>query len=445
MAVPEGASCYFCLDEGPDEEGEPLVRDCSCRGDSAGFAHLSCIVHYAEHKSTLEANSPAFTTSWEDCPNCKQPYQNKLSLDLASAFVSFAEVTYGCPENSKWDKINVMHSLRSKIIILNNIMHSKSLYSSQDSGMLKVECETLIKKLLSMVERMKKDEKMDGWVHMPRTSFEYNFCEMIGVFEAFGYGCFGASMSLDKTEESNNTSIKYFEKARIIYNLFGKKKKSKEMESHIEIFRARSAKSNEDDTNVRATDIFEKLRINYETKLELHGLTSVVTMAAGLDYAKVLLNYNHGIEAERIVMKLVTESCRVHGPEHNCTKSAEELLEVCKERYVMVLPYRGNLFQALRYENDGEICVLTGPLAEPRKADDERMLQVASDLIRPTFGCPVICHGLVSASHLNGKVGHVRAFHKNSRLAVHFEDKSQKPASVKADNLRIAFELPTKG
>lgn len=36
-------ACYFCLEEGDDEEGKPPVRDCSCRGDSAGFAHFSCL------------------------------------------------------------------------------------------------------------------------------------------------------------------------------------------------------------------------------------------------------------------------------------------------------------------------------------------------------------------------------------------------------------------
>ena len=41
MAAPDGAACYFCLGEEADEEGKPLVRDCSCRGDSAGFVHLS--------------------------------------------------------------------------------------------------------------------------------------------------------------------------------------------------------------------------------------------------------------------------------------------------------------------------------------------------------------------------------------------------------------------
>ena len=58
-------------------------------------------------------------------------------------------------------------------------------------------------------------------------------------------------------------------------------------------------------------------------------------------------------------------------------------------------------FQALQYENGGEICVITGPAKQPRQEEDERIFHVASDLILPN-GCPVICHGLTSASHLNG-------------------------------------------
>ena len=30
-----------------------------------------------------------------------------------------------------------------------------------------------------MAEKTKKDEKMDGWLHMPQTSIEYNFCKII--------------------------------------------------------------------------------------------------------------------------------------------------------------------------------------------------------------------------------------------------------------------------
>ena len=34
---------YFCLEDMPTKRIKPLVRDCSCRGDSAGFAHLPCL------------------------------------------------------------------------------------------------------------------------------------------------------------------------------------------------------------------------------------------------------------------------------------------------------------------------------------------------------------------------------------------------------------------
>ena len=39
----EGKTCYICLEECPDIDGKPLVRDCSCRGSDSGFAHISCI------------------------------------------------------------------------------------------------------------------------------------------------------------------------------------------------------------------------------------------------------------------------------------------------------------------------------------------------------------------------------------------------------------------
>ena len=44
------------------------------------------------------------------------------------------------------------------------------------------ECKMLLTKLLSMVDQMKKDLKMDGWIHMPRTSFKYQLYKMLHVF-----------------------------------------------------------------------------------------------------------------------------------------------------------------------------------------------------------------------------------------------------------------------
>ena len=104
---------------------------------------------------------------------------------------------------------------------------------------------------------------------------------------------------------------------------------------------------------------------------------------------------------------------------------------------------------AKRYENDGEICVVTGPVTEPRRVDDERIYRVDNNLIRPVIECPVICHGLVSASHLNGELGEVTKFKRDEsgrilRMGVHFEKKGVKSALVKPENLRIAFEIPSE-
>ena len=119
-AIPDDAVCYFCLGEEGDDEGNSLVRDCSCRGNS-GFAHLSCLAMYAEQKCRAadDGDMTSFREPWYKCTNCKQPFQNQLAVDLASAFASFAKETYGHDGNYKWDKMRVISALRLKIEALN--------------------------------------------------------------------------------------------------------------------------------------------------------------------------------------------------------------------------------------------------------------------------------------------------------------------------------------
>jgi hypothetical protein len=59
----------------------------------------------------------------------------------------------------------------------------------------------------------------------------------------------------------------------------------------------------------------------------------------------------------------------------------------------------------------------------------------------------VVCTGLVSSPHLNGKLGDVRGgklVGNVLRKDVHFEDAKVKSTWVKPENLHIAFELPSK-
>ena len=90
------ASCWICFREGPDESGKPLRRDCSCRGESAGFGHVSCLVEYAKQKSEQwDGRDPnEFVEPWAFCPNCRQDYQNELAVDLSAEFGTFVEKEY---------------------------------------------------------------------------------------------------------------------------------------------------------------------------------------------------------------------------------------------------------------------------------------------------------------------------------------------------------------
>ena len=89
--------------------------------------------------------------------------------------------------------------------------------------------------------------------------------------------------------------------------------------------------------------------------------------------------------------------------------SADEQLEECKKGCALDKQCKLIYFKALRYKKDGEVCVVTCPIKEPRENDDEDLCAVPSHLILPTKGCPVMCYNLVQQSYLNNKVGDVKA------------------------------------
>jgi hypothetical protein len=432
MTVPNVAACYFCLGEEADEEGNLPVRDCSCRGDSAGFAHLSCLAQYAEQKSkqASDGEMAAFSNPWRYCNNCKQPFENQLSVDLASAFVEFAQATYGHEGNNKWDKLRVMESLRLKIVALTKCKSFKERMKT-------------INNLLSTIDQTKKDYKMSRWIHMPKDSEEYQYYRLLcGNYEAFAYDYLGIAAY---TNEGAEIAIAHFKKARAIYNLVDMVDGVQYMENKIATTTV-NIEAVVNDQNRKS--VLEIATNNYENELKRFAMNSTDAILSGLNYARALRIDNHCIESERLVTKLAAISRRVHGPEHKTTMKADEVLKEFKKRYVIVLPDivlpEIKQFQALRYENEGEICVVQGPVTTPRMIEDERVYNVEWNLVIPNIGCVVICHGLVSAPHLNGEVGDVRNTKVNInglRVGVFFEKKSLMSALVKPENLRILFKL----
>jgi hypothetical protein len=105
-------SCWICLDDRAGQHGKPPVRDCSCKGDNAGFAHVSCIVEYARRKSIEEKEIIKFVAPWTSCENCKQNHLNQLGISLLVELERFVEEQYpGC----NWRRLAVQRLLLAEI------------------------------------------------------------------------------------------------------------------------------------------------------------------------------------------------------------------------------------------------------------------------------------------------------------------------------------------
>lgn len=113
------SSCWICLEEGQNDSGQQLLRDCSCRGGS-GFSHLSCLVEYAGYKYQQINDVSQFSNPWEVCPSCNQNYQNELAVNLATKFVDFVENTYAD------DLSRYLEALLFKLTTLHNNRREKT-------------------------------------------------------------------------------------------------------------------------------------------------------------------------------------------------------------------------------------------------------------------------------------------------------------------------------
>ena len=195
---PVDTSCWLCLEEGPDDSGKPLVRDCSCRG-SSGVAHISCIIKYAKKESRrlyerFDFEGPGkCIRSFDSCPNCKQSYQNDLSKTLAKVCMEFVENELDVDGN---DEFLHMHALVGQM----------STLDSQDADD-NVEAEAIASKFISAQNRLK--SKLDG-VDGPAMRY---FQELV----ANGYATIAAFYSNTKSQEGRLKAIEFFEKASDVF------------------------------------------------------------------------------------------------------------------------------------------------------------------------------------------------------------------------------------
>ena len=243
----------------------------------------------------------------------------------------------------------------------------------------------------------------------------------------------------------------YAEKACELFERMGKEISLMSAKRNLAIVEAYLSESGE---SIPDHDL-DYYRACYNDKIHRRGEDDAITIKAGVDLAEKLHHLHHGIEAERLLTKLIEISSRVHGASHECTQKVASILTAVQVRGVQIKSkgeWKKGWYQALGYEDDGERCIVQGPMPEnpfgPRNLEEEQKFSVPSKDILAATGTPVICHGLRcrSNSHLNGKIGDVNCYNEksHSKCVIDFEEEGLKSAVVNTANFRILFDLPMK-
>jgi hypothetical protein len=285
--------CYLCLGGDVDDDGQPLRRDCACRGTDAGFVHLSCLVGYAETKSKQASGVIEFRKPWRECPSCRQEYQNELAIDIASKFVSFVRRQY--PHDTQ----KQVESLDMKLCALMDMF--ERLQPVQ-----KIEAGVTANVLLSLIDRIKAEASP-----LP---MRYSH------FEADAYNAHGRIALSEETEESARRAVVHFENQLEVNEAIGFADGIITAKRCIAYSRSKYEGGNNEE-ELRANQELYKLRV---AKL---GEEHENTIIAGKNYALRLRQANRGDEARDLLMKLLATSKLVFGPHHNTTKEVESVLK----------------------------------------------------------------------------------------------------------------------
>jgi len=303
------AVCYLCLDGGINKTGQPLRRDCACRGTDAGFVHLSCFAGYAASKSELadkmSLDMNELTKPWRLCPSCHQTYQNKLAIDIATKFVSFVRRQY--PDDTQMQVESLYLKLRALYSMLRRLQPVQ-----------KIEAGDTANVLLSLIDRMKGD-----------ASLSRRYSQM----EAKAYNAHGHIALDEGTEESARRAVVHFGNELLVNEAIGDTDGIVTAKRNI----ARARSKYESDRNNHEL-MLKASRELYELRVAELGEESGYTICAGNRYALRLGKANRREEARELLMKLLATSKQVFGPHHNKTKEIELLLSKINKNLVVVVP-----------------------------------------------------------------------------------------------------------
>ena len=395
-----GAACWICLEEGPDESGQGIFRDCSCRGNTAGFAHLSCLVQFAQSKSKAlcEKSDKAGQCfpgheqgPFEFCSNCKQNFLGELGLDMAKECLKMYE-----------DRPEIDHRrLQSKVLL------------ARRYGLLNPGGDTMIQILEEIASTINEAKKAKSYpVHLDRIEADINFFR--------GQRC----ATVEGPERDRAKRL--LSASRNFYERLGDKRTTSFIEAAMSDLGICDNKMTEADA-----------RSYLERELAANGKDQTQTIVASFTLVRVLLSKKKLSAAYECLTDTASTAVRVMGPNNPTWIEIQDTL----------YKFRGRHHRA---------ALLTpGDSAEEKKivlaalSDDGTMYHGGCDGCSSMFSpsdivlgenTPVVCVGLFKSHHLNGKAATVEGYDKEKgRHVIAFEDDELGQAKVKGTNLRAVF------
>ena len=179
-----------------------------------------------------------------------------------------------------------------------NHVNSKGRYGQYQAKQIAEEMLSIVKQYLNKSEnRVKKDILTFG----------------VSAMEILG------NIALKEgTEESVKQAVKHFEMALHLISTFSLNGHydTSGIKNIMAVAKSRYEKVNPEEKLIHAREL-------YENRVKKYGQEDINTIRSGIVLARSLKYTRHGIEAERLVKKLIAVSKRVHGPDHAITKRAE--------------------------------------------------------------------------------------------------------------------------
>jgi len=293
------AVCYLCLGGGDDEDGQPLRRDCACRGTDAGFFHLECLVKYAASKSKQASDMIEFIEPWIVCPGCHQYYQNELRIDIATRFVSFVRRQY--PRDTQ----RQVEALHMKMAALNSIFGKLQPRQKRETG---VTADVL----LSLIDRMKNESPLSR-----------RYSQM----EASAYVVHGRIALDEGTEESAKRAVVHLKKALEVFEAIGFIDGIAHAKLNIAYAKSKYEGNNDE-------EVLKACQELYELRVAELGEEDYLTIRYGKNYAGELQRANRRDEATELLTKLLATSKQVLGPHHSTTKEVELALKCTNDNSI---------------------------------------------------------------------------------------------------------------